>query len=153
LKVQVDTVRFTSKPTKEQTQEIKRRLRDSTPVDLSVQQIAEALLQGYSIIPCDGGTRESDWKSQQLFLIDCEGGLHWQENLQKAKDIGIMPAFIYSTFSDTDGTRYRMAFVCDRPITNLYTAKQIQAKLLNIFDGDTRTTDMARLYYGGNPLV
>jgi hypothetical protein len=142
IQVLLDTVPFDSKPSQEETGRIVERLKKTRPIQLTVQEILQAQLQGRTIIP-SGIATQKGFISQQIWMVDVDGTVPLRENLEHK------PAFAYSTFSDTDGSRYRLAFVSDTPVTDLKQATAIQMHFNALCGGDKVCKNINRLYFGG----
>ncbi|MFD0957964.1 hypothetical protein [Paenibacillus chungangensis] len=142
---------------------------------LTIQQLAQMWLAGHSIAPVRlkrGVTNDANWISQQVFAIDFdnENGdkervsdnycVTFEDALDMARQSGVSPAFIYSSFSSTDThQKFRMVFVLDQEITSRATRDEVLNKLYSVFKknglivADTKCSDLGRIFYGGNELL
>lgn len=130
----------------------------SHPVDIELRELAESLAQGCNVRPSECyGTKDRDWKSQQLFLIDIDNKsdpkLSPEQAYQMAVESGLKVSFMYYTHSSTDQCpKYRIAFVMDEKITNLDLRNRVMNALLQAYRGyaDESCKNPSRLFYGGH---
>lgn len=149
IKCTFSNLRFTSKPEKEQAKTIQFDLK---PTDISIEELAEALVHGASFRPAVlYGRKKTDWKEQQLFGLDFDHNTTIEEKYQKAIQLGIVPCFLYTTFSHSEKEpKFRMLFCNDRIITDGNYRDKLQATLMGIMeDADPVCFNRDRLFYGG----
>lgn len=158
------------------------------PKEVTVPELAEALTSGHPVILGHLEYEEEDhiqlrkgkrvgassrhWKKQQVFAVDIDNSLKKQPDLDDryyvtvdkaltlCKERGVMPAFIYTTYSHKDDWhKFRVVFVLDREITSLEEREQVMKCLLEVFtiDGkllaDPKCIDAARLFFPGKEIV
>lgn len=124
--------------------------------DIELTELAAAVSNGATFKPAVlAGTRNTDWQAQQLFALDFDGGTTPQAELCRCRELGIIPCFGYTSFSDTETERhFRLVFCADRVITDVSERNAVQAALVGLFiNSDARTTDATRLFYGGKALI
>lgn len=129
--------------------------------DLTVEELANELLQGRTVIPCEmeGGSSSENWRSQQVFMYDIDNKeepfVTVDETLELCSKAGVTPAFIYETFSSSpERLKMRVVFVGSRVVSD-QTERQ---KIFNYFAGvlsiqgrtlvDTQCQDAGRLFFG-----
>lgn len=148
----------------------------ASPLNLTVEEIAEKWLAGYSILPAQMKRNKeavnNNWVSQQMFAMDFdnENGdkervsdecyIQPEEARNMAAEAGLNPAFIYSSFSSTpEHQKFRMVFVLDEKVTTRELHHEVATKLYTVFmkDGyivaDIQCSDRSRIYYGGKELL
>lgn len=118
-----------------------------------------------------GGKKAENWTQQQLFCLDIDNEekdtpkgepkvqrhdpVTVPEVLRRCKEWDIAPALIYETFSSSEQwQKFRIAFVCDRLITDSKERAIIQLALMELFpecDGSCKNLD--RLFFGGKSTL
>jgi hypothetical protein len=143
VRVSLDTIDTTTKPTKNQITSINQRLNSAT-AELSIEELATMVVSPHSRtwVPAEfNGPRSNDnWKSQQVFGLDFDKGISLEEGLERLKEFGLSCTFCYSTFCTTVAEpKFRIVFILKEPISNkshrdevmsayqCYSRKQIRA--------------------------
>lgn len=72
-----------------------------TQANISIENLAGALCHGASFKPAVlvGGNKAENWCQQQLFGLDFDDGIKIEEAYNKVISLGIIPCFMYTTFS------------------------------------------------------
>lgn len=147
----------------------------ATDISVTIQELAEKWLAGYSILPAKmrGKKSEDDnWISQQVFAVDFdnENGdkervsddcyINHAEALEMARQAGLSPAFIYSSFSSTEThQKFRMVFILDEEVNARQQHNEVTARLYSAFMKggyiivDIKCSDLSRIYYGGKEIL
>ena len=160
--IMLDSMVFADKPTQQQAGGITNRLKTARPSTVTIEQLAQAIEQGRSIVcgVLEGGKAAEYWKRQRLFAIDfdntveertpngklkCpakkdEGALTVEEALQLCDVFRLRPAIGYYSFSDRHDApepwcRFRLIFALDREITDRAERDKIAAWFVEIFGG------------------
>lgn len=96
-----------------------------------------------------------DFVSQQLFALDFDEGTTINEEINRCKELNILPVFGYTSFSHKEEHhKFRLVFCVDRVITNAEIRNNIQLILMNVFTNvDTKCKDISRLFFGGKKLI
>lgn len=94
-----------------------------------------------------------NFRSQQIFALDFDG-VPYLSMMRIAKETGVYPAIIYSTFSQPDDetlSHFRMIFVSDHIITDKNVRDAIMHRLMQLYDGycDPKCKDTTRMFFGG----
>ena len=138
-----------------------RLQKQSVPVDVCIEELAEAIEQGRSICPAVmNGTTASNWEAQQLFLVDIDNEAN--EQLAKKQNCSIselsptektplltidaaltfckkeqLPvAMYYPTFSSSsEKPKFRLGFIMDKPVICAVMHQLPQLTLSNILVG------------------
>ena len=125
-------------------------------VEVTMDQLANEIIQGKAIIPAviDGHIEDSNFKEQQLFLLDIDYIGTSLEDL-KAKFAEYPYSLIYTSFSHTrDVLKYRGAFIADRVITEAAEARKITLSLMEIAGcADEKCVDVSRIFFAGKSIV
>ena len=128
-------------------------MKDLSPTDIELQNLAEELVHGASFCPAvlTGGKKAENWSEQQLFALDIEHGPTINEAMQAAKDYEITPCFLYTSFSHSEEDhRFRMVFCNETPIRDGDQRDRLQAVLMTLFEGaDPKCGNRNRLFLGG----
>lgn len=165
----VDQKMFKSKPSGSEIGGIKHRLtRPDSIKNLTVREIVTALSSGQTIQPGvtpfsdesksmgRKGTVKEDFTEQTLFMVDIDNKRTDipPETPEHAAGIlamhNLRSAFMYPTFgSKQDITRFRIALVCDTPVTDKGERDRIQSGLISLFpQADADCTNADRIFFG-----
>lgn len=145
----LDSQRWSYKP-KDQMGLIVKRARIT---DITLEELADDLVHGASFRPgiLVGGKGAKDWTEQQVFALDIEHSHTIQQAYEKSVSLGLIPCFMYTSFSHTEEDhRFRMVYCADRVITDGEIRDKLQLALMTAIGGcDTRCTDRNRVFFGG----
>ena len=167
--IHVDSYKYKVKPEHSEVGSIKKRFTKAASVkDMTVKQIAGALIKGKTIQPgvCpfseqsrikgNNGTVKEDFARQTIFLNDIDNKrkdvpVETPASIAKAlKAHKLKAAFMYETFNSTaDNQRLRYALVCDEEITDKNERDRIQAALIALSrQSDKSCTNADRIFFG-----
>ena len=167
--IHVDSYKYKVKPEHSEVGSIKKRFTKAASVkDMTVKQIAGALIKGKTIQPgvCpfseqsrikgNNGTVKEDFARQTIFLNDIDNKrkdvpLETPASIAKAlKAHNLKAAFMYETFNSTaNNQRLRYALVCDEEITDKNERDRIQAALIALSrQSDKSCTNADRIFFG-----
>lgn len=172
ITLQIDTVCFSRKPTKNEIGALKQRLSDC-PRTVTLEQFAQSIVNGQSFTPAVlmGGARAENWSSQQLFCLDIDNedksvsGKHDKQRasepltvpqvIDRCSSMGLKPALIYETFSSTpEWQKFRIVFTTDKSVNDRQRAEHIQLGLMELFpECDTACKNADRLFFGGKSIL
>lgn len=157
INVSVDEKRFTKKPDKPTMIKISNRIA-SYPRYAELERLPEIIGErGFSWCPAtftDGKRKISNFKSQQLFALDFDKGITWEEVQERASKYRLPISFAYETLSSMNKSKFRVALCCDVEITSDRAARVIQIALMEIFpECDPNCKDCSRLFLGGKGLI
>ena len=99
------------------------------------------------------GTRKSDnFTEQQLFAIDIDNNVTFNEIQARAEKYRLPILFAYKSFSWTqEHEKFRVVFAMDKAVTDSFTAQVITRMFMCIFpESDSHCSDLARMYFGSN---
>lgn len=98
-----------------------------------------------------GGMKADNWVQQQLFGLDFDNGMCIDEAYNKVISLGIVPCFMYTTFSHKEEYhKFRMIFCNDTVITDGSVRDRLQATLMGAVGGiDEVCFNRDRLFFGG----
>lgn len=156
VKLMLDTKEFTKKPNGYETSEIQKRIKQT---EIEIEELAIGLCNGMTCKPALlNGTKSVDWVQQEIFMLDFDHDTSINEELENCKQLNIMPAFLYTSFSHSEQEHhFRMVFISDKVISDVDTRNKLQSTLINtFFKTDKVTFDCTRIFYGGNsnsPIV
>lgn len=155
IKCMLDNKQYTVKPEGKEIGVITNRLVKSS-IEIDIKDLAESLTRGQTFKPSFlNGKKETNWISQQLFALDFDENTTIEEELNRCKELNILPAFGYTSFSHTEEhNKFRLVFCTDEAITDYNVAKQLQLSLMSIFNNcDEKCKNLSRLYFGGKELI
>ncbi len=158
IQLSLDYEMFKEKPGKEQAAAITRRLGNERQ-EMEPSQIAMAVgNQGRTFCPAvfSGGSRKADmFVEMQLFALDFDGGISYEEVRETAARYGLPVCFSYYTFSAGPGKeKFRVCFLHKCRVKDRRAAKIIIEMLMRIFRGcDRSCSDVSRMFFGGKGLI
>ena len=142
--------RFKEKPQGKQCGWVQKSL---TETDITIEELADALCHGASFKPgvLQGGMKADNWTLQQLFGLDFDNGMCIEEAYNKVISLGIVPCFMYTTFSHKEEHhKFRMIFCNDTVITDGSIRDKLQATLMGAVGWiDEVCFNRDRLFFGG----
>lgn len=143
--------RFKEKPQGKQIGWVQKSI---TQTEITIENLADALTHGASFKPAVlvGGNKAENWYQQQLFGLDFDDGTRINEAYEKVVSLGIVPCFMYTTFSHKEEHhKFRMIFCNDTVITDGNIRDRLQATLMGVIGGiDEVCFNRDRLFFGGN---
>lgn len=148
--IKVNNQKFGKKPTALEVAQIAKKFRIRS---CTVNELRKIICSGQSVKPAiiDSNGR---FISQQVFFIDVDNTEKFHSvdyNIMRCKLFGLAPVLVYPTFSYcSQNQKHRLVFVLNEPVKDLRTRNLIQRHLNNIFDGDSKTCDVNRIFYGSN---
>lgn len=152
----LDNKQFTQKPPGSAVAGISKRL-PKNEISLTMKDLRNRIEWGYSWCPATfngNRKRQENFKSQQVFALDFDGGFSLAEALERAKLYDLNVAMSYETFSSNNGERFRLLFLYMEPIKEFLIAKMIQLSLCTIFpEADPSGKDPTKLYYAGHNAI
>lgn len=144
---------YTEKPTGYEIGIIQKKLSKTT---ISISELAKSMAKGCTFKPAYlNGTTAADFISQQLFALDFDEGTTIESELERCKQLNIMPVFAYTSFNHKpEHHKFRLVF-CNRDIVyDINKRNQIQLSLMGAFSKcDIRCKDGSRLFFGGKTLI
>ncbi|QSQ09776.1 DNA primase [Koleobacter methoxysyntrophicus] len=155
IKIMIDNIKYNNKPQGKEIGSIVKRLSNNKNITkLSVEELANKIIEGYTVKPAICGRKQKEWQEQQVFMIDIDKGLTIEKAIERSREINIIPAFIYTSFSHTeDNHKFRLVFISDEVITNINEALAIQHVLNSLFSADEHCKNLNRIYFGGRSIV
>ncbi len=155
IKCMIDNVKFSSKPQGYEVGSIVKRLgNDNKIIEVTMSDLATKIIEGYTVKPAICGTKQAEWKEQQLFMVDVDDGLTIEQAIEKSRELDIIPAFIYTSFSHSEEhNKFRLVFVADKVIANIDEGLALQNILNKLYDADEHCKNLNRIYYAGRKIV
>ena len=97
---------------------------------------------------------KENFKSQQIFALDFDVTVSFNEASQIAERYGIPIALAYETYSSVNCDRFRIVFISNSPVYDIRVAEVITDALTHIFEGsDTACRDVSRIFLGGKSVI
>ena len=144
---------FSNKPHGYEVPEVQKNL---AKTEIEINELADGLSHGASFKPALlNGTKSADWIQQQLFALDFDHDTTIQEQLNRCKELDILPCFGYTSFSHTEQEHhFRLVFCTDKVIIDNEIRNKLQNTLISVFDkSDNVTKDCTRIFFGGKSLI
>jgi hypothetical protein len=154
IKCMLDNKGYNDKPQGKEIGAITNRLA-TEKVEIEINKLAEKLIKGHTFKPAVVGKKEAEWMEQILFALDFDENTTIDSELNRCKELNILPVFAYTSFShQEDHHKFRLVFCANEVITNYETAKTLQLTLMNIFiNCDEKCKNISRLFFGGRKLI
>lgn len=98
--------------------------------------------------------RADFFEKQELFAIDIDEGLSYQEFMKRSELHGILPFLVYDTFSATsEKEKFRAVYLMETVIQKKKLAELFNVMLIKVFpESDRACKDVARLFLGGKKV-
>lgn len=155
MKIQcmLDSTKYNNKP---QGKEIGAIQNSMSSVEITITELAQKLVEGYSFRPALlKGRSDKDWVSQQLLAIDFDDNTTIDEELNRCKELNILPSFGYTSFSHTEEHhKFRLVFCFDSIVKDINVMNNIIKVFRKLFiNADNQTFNLGRLFFGGRNLI
>lgn len=148
----IDDFQFLSKPLNTDAARISATIAEKVK-QVSLNELADYINNGQTFCPAVFNRQkksQENFKFQQLFALDFDGGITVEEARERASQYNIEPAIIYETFSSVNYSKFRFLFCHCTSIPSADVARTIQFALCSIFpEADKSSKDFTKLYYGG----
>ncbi|WP_064199001.1 CHC2 zinc finger domain-containing protein [Brevibacillus brevis] len=174
MKLNLDAVQYTIKPSNYETKIISNRIMCKS-VDISPQQLAGEILKGKSFTPAYFGAlnkagklarSQECWTSQQVLCIDFDNETLDNSSNTRIKDIAMTiddaleefkhsGAFLYKSFGyKDDHPKFRVVLILNREVNKAEEIDCILGYYKNKYpDADSSCFERARLFYGGTEVI
>lgn len=155
IKCNLDKKEYENKASGSEIGAITKRLAKGQ-TEIEIKDLAEGLSRGQTFkSSLSSGTKETDWIEQQLFTLDFDEGTTIEKELDRCKELNILPCFIYTSFSHTEENhRFRIVFCNNEVITDKDTSYKLQNILMKVFNNcDERCSPLTKIYFGGRNLI
>lgn len=99
---------------------------------------------------------KSNFCWQQVWALDFDGGITFEDFRERAEKYNISPLFVYKTLSCDDErlNKFRAVWVADFACTHTTIAESIGKLLMTIFpESDKACKDASRIYFGGKGII
>lgn len=141
---------YQKKPNKKEIKKIQKMLQSEK---LYVGDVAKGLVEGESM-RCgilEGGNKSNNWCRQQLFALNFDGETTPETVHKRAVALGILPVFMYTTYSHTEeNPRFCAVFCTAEEITDGNERDMLQATLIGLFAGaNPKCNNRDRIFFGG----
>lgn len=155
IKCIFDSKKFSAKPQGYEVGNIINRMTLDKINEYSLEEIKNNLINGKTVRPSYCGGKESEWQSQQIFMIDIDDNLTIESAIDLCKKKDLLPNFIYTSFSHKEEHhKFRLVFILDKEITDFNIAKKIQLYLMDALKyADEHCKNLNRIYYSGKSIV
>ena len=160
LHILLDKTNYNNKPSRNDAALITLRLNAlENSTKLTIEEFAREITypNGKSYCPAifNGSRSNENWISQQIFALDFDGGITFNEVRDQLKEYDLDCTFAYNTFSNTpELPKFRVVWQTEL-IVDFNERNAIQFNLMHLFakKADKACKDAARLFYGGKELI
>lgn len=145
-------------PKRNEIAKISKEIADSQ-CSADIQEIAVKIGESsHTFCPAvfkDGERKADKFMQMQLFALDFDNGVTFDEVKKCAHSYRLPIAFAYETFSSTlEQPRFRIVFLNKVPVTDSHVAKIMILMLLKIFEeADGVCKDISHMFFGGKGLI
>lgn len=96
-----------------------------------------------------------NFQSMQWFVMDFDGGICFNEILQRANENHLQIEFAYHAFSSTaEEERFRVVYIHEVPVADKQAAGVIIDMMLKIFpEADSSYRDVSHIFFGGKNVI
>lgn len=146
---------YRQKPKGGEVRKVQRELMQ--PKEIELEELANIIVNGCNFRPAAvNGKQDVGFISQQIFSLDFDNTdeknmMMPLDAVAMAKEKGIKPSFVYSTFSNTEEKpKFRMVFLLNAPIYDLEERNKVQLGLMKHFEKyiDEKCGNPARVFFG-----
>ena len=113
--------------------------------------------KGHAMIPAHlaGGIKSADCVAMQLLVLDFDHGCTFAQIRKRCDGMGLKIAYAYHTFSSSaDKEKFRVVFICEEVIEDLFIIKAVLKMLHRIFpECDHSCKNPDRMFFGGKELI
>lgn len=113
--------------------------------------------KGHAMIPAhlNGGIKSADCAAMQLLVLDFDHGCTFAQIEKRCDDMGLKIAYAYHTLSSSaDEEKFRVVFVCEEVIEDLFIIMAVLKILHRIFpECDQSCKNPDRMFFGGKELI
>lgn len=174
-----DNVSFKTKPETNDVTKIRNRTVTNKSGNYTLEEIKNNLICGHTCIPAaikskkkwldgesnyqifmldfDNSVIDKATKKKIDFTVDDDRHVTFEQVLEHCKEENLIPTFAYSTFSHTEKQhKFRLVYILDEPIHSIEEVLGVYKTFKDIFKDyhiDTSTTDIARLFFGGQEII
>ena len=152
INLRIDSMGYSEKPTKDEAAAINSRLSKTKCKPINFDDFCFLVgSKGHSFCISDfyGKRKKENFKSQQIFALDFDGGADFHNILERAKRYNFPIALAYETLSSVNANKFRIVFITDFLITDIRISKIITDALMAVFyECDKACSDVSRMFYG-----
>lgn len=157
VKVSVDVVPYKEKPIGWEISKIKERTVGFWQ-EIELEDLAELNGgKGHSIIPAHlvGGMSTDNCVAMQLLVLDFDHGCTFMQIKNRCDSMGLKISYAYHTLSSSENEeKFRVVFVCEEVIEDLFIIKVVLKMLHRIFpECDQNCKNPDRIFLGGKKVI
>lgn len=144
---------YSEKPSGYEIATIQTKLTKTT---ISISDLAHSMATGCTFKPGYlNGTKNKDFISQQIFALDFDDGTTIEQELDRCKELNILPVFGYTSFHHKEEHhKFRLVFCNKEVVYDIEKRNKIQLTLMSLFTKcDKSCKDLSRLFFGGKSLI
>lgn len=102
------------------------------------------------------GRRKANFVLQQVWALDFDEGISFDEFINRATKYKILPHFVYKTMSCDEEkiNKFRAVWIADFVCTHTTIAESVSKLLMTIFpESDAACKDVSRIFFGGKGVI
>lgn len=162
IRINIDSIGYSSKPDAYQANMITKRIRNSYPIEVTLEQFKNAIAEGRTFIsgcvidPTLNSLRATNTSDFAFFGLDIDNKDYKITPKAMVEEVHskleIYPAIYYDTFSSTsDNRKFRLIYIFEKPIDH-DSFKKMYARLKILFPNliDNSTSNPNRLWFATN---
>jgi len=148
---------YDEKPVKKEIVKISQNITFETK-QLDIEKFAKEVGEkGKPFTPAlfNGNRKKECFAQQEVYALDFDTGFTFVKFMERSKQYGVIPVFVYKTFSHSDQhERFRAVYISDCITTDRNAAAILIKVLLAIFpEADKNCSDVSRLFLGGKGIL
>ena len=153
VRIHLDHKKYKSKPQKNEVVRISNRITHIT-TDCEVKEFIEEVgNNGQTFMPAlmVGKRISNNFQGQQVYALDFDNGITYEEFMKRACELELYPAFVYKTFSYTKkNPKFRAVYINDCMFKEQRAVNILLKMLMYIYpEADQVCSDAARMFFGG----
>ena len=121
--------------------------------EVTLKKLAGAIEAEFAWCPAvftNNRKKQDNLESIQLFALDFDGDLTFDEAQRRAEKYHLPIALYYETMTSHNFSKFRLVFACIQKVQDKDLAVLVQYCLCTIFEGvDTTSKDFSKLYFPG----
>lgn len=153
IKIHLDQKRYSSKPQQRDIIEINKSITNKI-TECEIRDFIDMVgNNGQTFMPglMNGARKKENFVGQQVYGLDFDEGITFEEFMERAEELELYPAFVYKTFSYTEEhPKFRAVYINDC-IFEEWKGANILLKMLRYIypESDKACVDASRIFFGG----
>ena len=153
IKIHLDQERYSSKPQQRDIIRINKSITNKI-TECEIRDFIDMVgNNGQTFMPglMNGTRKNENFAGQQVYGLDFDEGITFEEFMERAEELELYPAFVYMTFSYTEEhPKFRAVYINDCMFKEWKGANILLKMLRYIYpESDKACVDASRIFFGG----